>query len=290
MTDRRLGKRFYGDLEWIQSRPRPFEVMTVRELWTEEYTSARMLEFHLDENNDHASRNKAFIDQSVDWLVNQLGIGQGVRVIDFGCGPGLYTSRLARCGAEVTGVDFSPRSIEYARKQAVANGWNIQYLVKDYLEFTPDRQFDIILLIYCDFCALGPDQRQLLLRKFQSLLKPGGKVVMDVHSLVAFERSEEAHCYAKNMMDGFWMPKPYHGFQGFFKYEAEKVTLEKYTIVGPEKTKIIYNWLQYFSVESLGKELQQAGLAICDVFADVAGRPYSPQSEEFAVVAKRKQD
>ena len=46
----------------------------------------------------------------------------GLRLADIGCGAGLLSEPMARLGAEVTGVDPSPRSIEIARTHAAATG------------------------------------------------------------------------------------------------------------------------------------------------------------------------
>jgi 2-polyprenyl-3-methyl-5-hydroxy-6-metoxy-1,4-benzoquinol methylase len=48
-----------------------------------------------------------FIDPSVKWILSNFGINNKTNVINFGCGPGLYTTRLAEQGAKVTGIDFS---------------------------------------------------------------------------------------------------------------------------------------------------------------------------------------
>ena len=290
MQSRELEKTLFSDLEWINERPKPFEFYTASELWTDEHTSAQMLAFHLNENVDLSSRKTAFIDKSVEWLASRLGIATGARVADFGCGPGLYASRLAKRGADVTGIDFSARSIEYAKNQARATGLGINYLNQNYLDFTTDNRFDVVLMIMCDFCALSPAQREIMLTKFRSILKPSGRVVLDVYSLTAFEQSAESSRYEMNLLNGFWSPEPYYGFLNTFKYEEEKVTLDKYTIVGRAKTRSVYNWLQYFSVESLNKEFREAGLAIAEVYSDVAGKPYDAEASEFAVIANKAQE
>lgn len=271
----------------MNERPNPFEFYTASELWTDEHTSAQMLSFHLNENVDLSSRKTAFIDKSVDWLVGRLGIADGTSVADFGCGPGLYAYRLARRGADVTGIDFSARSIEYAKNQAKATALEINYLNQNYLDFTTADRFDVVLMIFCDLCALSPAQREIMLTKFYSILKPGGRVVLDVCSLTAFDQCVESFRYELNLQNGFWSSEPYYGFLNTFKYEKEKVTLDKYTIVGRAKTQIVYNWLQYFSVESLNKEFHEAGLAIEEVYSDVTGKPYDAEAREFAVVAKK---
>lgn len=282
-----FGNTLFLDLEKINQRPEPFEFYTASELWTDERTSAQMLSFHLNEDVDLSSRNIRFIDRSVAWLVGHLGIIHGTRVADFGCGPGLYTLRLAERGADITGIDFSTRSIEYARNQATTSGLDINYIHKNYLEFDTADQFDIVLMIMCDFSALSPIQRKKLLLKFSSILNPGGHVVLDVHSMAAFENYIKQSRYAMNLQNGFWSSEPYYGFLNTFKYEKEKVTLDKYTIVERTRTWVIYNWLQYFSVEGLKDEFQDAGLTIAEVYSDVAGTPYDAKAGEFAVVATK---
>ena len=124
----------YRELVEINHRPEPFEVFTAKELWTDEHTSAQMLEYHLNGDVDLSSRKTEFIERSAAWLVERFDLAAGKSVADFGCGPGLYTSRLAAAGAEVTGVDFSARSIEYAKAVAKREGLTIDYVLGDYLE------------------------------------------------------------------------------------------------------------------------------------------------------------
>lgn len=81
-----------------------------------------MLQHHLTPDDDLASRTHAFIDASVAWLRERLGLGAGSRVLDLGCGPGLYAHRLARAGVEVLGIDVSRRSLEHARTVAEREG------------------------------------------------------------------------------------------------------------------------------------------------------------------------
>lgn len=277
----------FDQLDKINQRPAPFEVYTAAELWTDAHTSRRMLDFHLDGEVDVASRRTAFLDRSVAWIAATFGVGPGTRIADFGCGPGLYATRLARLGAAVTGIDFSPRSIAHARDVAAREGVVINYVQGNYLDFATDDRFDLVLMIMCDFCTLSPAQRQGLLGTFRKILKPGGAVLLDVYSLAAFARREEAATYAQNQLDGFWSPHHYYGFLNTFKYEEEQVVLDKYTIVEPDRTRQVYNWFQYFSPASLERECAAAGLTVRELLADVAGTPYTDTADEFAVVATR---
>lgn len=274
-------------LERINARPAPFEFYTASDLWTDEYTSEQMLQFHLNEHIDVSSRNAAFIDDSVKWIISRFNVGADTKIADFGCGPGLYTLRLARAQAQVSGIDFSKRSIEYAMEAAEKEGCNIRYTNQNYLDFETNDRFDLITMIMCDFCALSPNQRRIMLQKFFSILKSGGSVLLDAYSLVGFDQREESATYAANLLNGFWSPSRYYGFQNTFKYETEKVVLDKYTLFEESRTRTVYNWLQYFSPDVLKGEFEACGFVVENIYANVAGAPFDQGSTEFAVVAKK---
>jgi 2-polyprenyl-3-methyl-5-hydroxy-6-metoxy-1,4-benzoquinol methylase len=275
----------FNALKKINERPTPFEFYTASELWTNEHTSEKMLQYHLNDEIEASSRNSAFIEKSCNWIADHFNI-TGKKVIDFGCGPGLYTTQLAQKGAVVSGIDFSENSINHARKVEKEKGLTINYVVSNYLEFETTEKFDLIIMIMCDFCALSPSQRKILLGKFKALLKPEGSILMDVYSLNAFEKKIESASYEKNQLFGFWSPNDYYAFVNTFKYENEKVLLDKYTIIEANKPKrIVYNWLQHFSVDSLQTEFNQNGLITREILVNVAGGEFIPNYDEFAVIA-----
>ena len=277
----------FAQLKNINSRPTPFQFYTAEALWTDDHTSKKMLEYHLDGAVDLSSRRADFISRSVHWIVSRFGIDEKRSIADFGCGPGLYTTPLAEAGADVTGIDFSERSIHYAKSLAAQRGLDITYHQQNYLEFETEARFDLITMIFCDFCALSPDQRQILLAKYHAFLKPGGAVLLDVHSLNTFHAREEVASYERNQLDGFWSSRDYYGFLNTFKYDPENVTLDKYTIVEEAGTRVVYNWLQYFSRDSLQEELEKGGFEVEAFYSDVAGTSFSPDSPDLAIVARR---
>jgi len=281
------GCNMFEALERINERPQPFQCYTAGDLWTDEHTSKQMLSLHLDGAIDVASRKAEFIDRSVEWMVYKFNIGRDTKIADFGCGPGLYATRLAKRRASVTGIDFSERSIEYAQAVAAREQLDISYVKQNYLDFETEDRFDLVLMIMCDFCALGPAQRKEILGTFHRVLLPGGSVLLDVYSLAAFDQREEVATYDVNLLNGFWSSNRYYGFLNTFKYDEERVVLDKYTIVESRRTRTIYNWLQYFTPDDLEREFAAAGFSVTGFYSDVAGTPYDRQSSEYAVIATR---
>ena len=281
------GSDMFARLEEIFSRPKPFQCFSASELWTDEHTSKKMLEYHLDENVDVSSRNKEFIDKSVNWIVSHFHVGPDTKIADFGCGPGLYTTRLAQKKAKVLGIDFSKRSIEYAKAEACKQNLSIEYVNQNYLDFHTNERFDLVLMIMCDFCALSPEQRKKMLGKFHEYLNPAGAVLLDVYSLHAYEQREEQTSCEVNLLDGFWSSNRYYGILNTHKYEAECVILDKFTIVESNRERTIYNWIQYYDPDDLRREFSENGFRIDELYGDVAGSSFDQESSEFAVVARK---
>jgi len=229
-------------LEEINVRPAIWSAYTAADLWTDPHISKQMLAYHLNDAVDLSSRRTAFIERSVAFIVDRFGLRAGTSVADFGCGPGLYTTRLAASGAAVTGIDFSKGSLRYARDLATREGVTVDHVHADYFEYETAARFDLILMIMCDFAVLDPERRRNLLAKFHSLLEPGGAVLLDVGSLQAFGEREATVRYAPGLMGGFWSADPYFGFLNTFKYDAEHVVLDKYNIVEAGRTRTIMNW------------------------------------------------
>lgn len=275
----------FENLKTINEKPKAFEFYTADILWTDEHTSKQMLSYHLNGDIDVASRSGQKVSDSVQWIVDFFSLNSNSSICDFGCGPGLYASEIAAKGPKVTGVDFSKRSLDYAIDFSNKNGLNINYVHQNYLDFDCPDKFDLITMIMCDFCALSPTQRVKMLEIFKKHLADGGRIMLDVYSTYAFSKREEVALYEKNLLNGFWSEEEYFGFINTFKYEAEKVILDKYTIIKPTDQYVVYNWLQYFTIESLTDEFKQAGFEVEQIKGDFYGGEYSESSDEFALIA-----
>jgi len=206
-------------------------------------------------------------------------------VLDLGCGPGLYSNRLAALGANVTGVDFSTRSIDFARDTAPAGPGRATYLHGNYLDVAIDGTFDVALMIFCNFCALGPQERGHLLRRLWTLLTPGGRFIFDVYGLTALAHRPERTAFTANAAGGFWSPDAYFEFLTSFVYDDDRVTLDKFDIIESNCSRTICNWLQHYDVPALDEELRGHGFELTELLADLAGAPFDSEDAEFAVVS-----
>ncbi len=123
----------------------------------------------------------------VAFLVAELGLGPGSRVLDVGCGPGRHSLALAAQGIEVVGVDISERFVELARADAPSLA-TFRRLDARQLPF--EREFDaVISLCQGAFGLAGTDPATdavdpdgIVLDGMARALRPGGQLAMSAFS------------------------------------------------------------------------------------------------------------
>lgn len=271
----------YEFIHDISLRPVAFSRYTAKELWTRPHLSRQMLEFHLNQETDLASRRFEIIDSVVGWIDAQLKLS-GKSLCDLGCGPGLYAQRFAARGARVTGVDFSEYTLNYARSNTDRA---IRYIHADYLADDLPSGFDVITLIYTDLCVLSPEQRATLLDRMRKLLNPGGHIVLDVAGPGLLKARQEVTLIEDQLMGGFWAEGDYVGIQKSFIYQEQLLALDRYIIVEPDETWQVYNWFQHYTPETIEEELRESGFAVVNLAGDLTGAPLRADGELIGIIA-----
>lgn len=124
------------------------------------------------------TRIAAAMRESGEALVNGLGITNGLKVLDLGCGDGTTALPAARLGADVTGVDIADYLVEAGNKRAAAEGLtNCKFQVGDACDLggLPDKNFDLVVSIFGAMFAPKPFD---VAREMVRVTKPGGRIVM----------------------------------------------------------------------------------------------------------------
>lgn len=255
--------------------------------WNDAYISKQMLKAHLNPEFEGASRKLDFIQKSVVWIKELVNPGSYPALLDLGCGPGIYAERFAKEGYQVTGIDFSERSINYAIESALQQELNITYLFQDYLEMNLEREFDFAVMIYCDYGALSASDRQIIMRNAYQHLKSGGKFLLDVFGMAKYNAFVESQTWKICDNNGFWREGGYLELNGSYKY-AGHVTLEQTSVVSDEEIKTYYIWNTCFTREALIAESKEAGFQVCGVFGDVAGSPYDKDGCTIAILLEKE--
>lgn len=255
--------------------------------WRDSYISTQLLKAHLDERNPLASRSPKFIEQSVVWIESCAPPATHSRVLDLGCGPGLYAARLARCGYSVTGIDVSPASLAYAKSHSEAEGLNIEYIEGDYLNTALGGPYDASLMAYCDYGALSPDERRRLLETLHRVLRPGGVLILDVFANAHYESVSNCSKWEAASHDAFWRPDAYICLEQQALYPPN-VILDRYLVLSAAGIKSYNVWTTCFDVAALQDEAAAAGFVAVSFAGDLTGAPPAEMSKTLAFVLRKQ--
>jgi SAM-dependent methyltransferase len=146
-------------------------------------------------------------DALVRRLVRAARLGPGVRVLEIGCGPGVFTRQLAPTGAEVVAVELGPRLAARARRNLRPYP-NVRVIRADFETWPlPAPTFDLVVAAG-SFHWLDPKVRA---RKCAQALRPGGLLglVGGAHVAGGTRRFwvESQRCYLR------WVPGARAGFR-----------------------------------------------------------------------------
>jgi 2-polyprenyl-3-methyl-5-hydroxy-6-metoxy-1,4-benzoquinol methylase len=114
-------------------------------------------------------------------LFHRVGLRDGLRVVELGCGSGniaCWVAQQVAPGGSVVGIDIASDQIEQARQQAQRrNLRNIEFHVADaYSPRLPERSFD---LVYCRLVLSHLTRPAEALAAMRSLARPGGLVICE---------------------------------------------------------------------------------------------------------------
>jgi SAM-dependent methyltransferase len=199
--------------------------------WDDPAFSRRMLNEHLSQEHDAASRRFAVIDAHVAWIDAQLLRGQPTRVLDLGCGPGFYAARLAAQGHTVVGIDFSPASIGYATTQAAERGLDCTFVHHDIRTADYGTGYGLVMLIFGEFNVFRAEEARTILAKAYAALAPGGVVLLEPHTFATVEKLGREPASWFSTETGLFAAAPHILLQESFWDEDAAVATERFYLI-----------------------------------------------------------
>jgi 2-polyprenyl-3-methyl-5-hydroxy-6-metoxy-1,4-benzoquinol methylase len=132
--------------------------------------------------------NRHWDARQMELLDRALGDVRDLDVADVACGTGRASRHLAARGARVVGLDFAPRTLEAARREAASEGLSIDFRAHDILTPPPAdlvERFDVAITISCVAMACSTaDRFDAAVHHLVSMLRPAGRLLFlePIHS------------------------------------------------------------------------------------------------------------
>lgn len=121
--------------------------------------------------------------QQTDLIESCLDMETGGAILDVPCGEGRIARRLAERGYQVTGVDQSSALLDLAGESGVAAGLSIRWEQRDMRDLPWKDEFDAVVCWWGSFGYFDDAGNQEFLDAVARALRPGGRFVLDLHTV-----------------------------------------------------------------------------------------------------------
>jgi SAM-dependent methyltransferase len=257
--------------------------------WGRPEYARRLLREHLDQSHDGASRRQTVIAVQMRRLRRLLPRAPA-RILDAGCGPGLYAVPLAMLGHDVTGVDVSAAAIRHARglaREAHLLG-RTRFVQGDLRNVPlPEAGFDAALLVYFVLEAFSRAEQPRVLERVAGSLAPTGILIAEMR---LHPDQPPGRIDWWDIVPNSLLSDRRHLLLGDAVYDQRRHTyvLREVAVFddGSVAARQTSGWLCPFA--SIPRLFARAGLADVSMFDGWSSAPAHPLSESIVVVARRK--
>lgn len=258
--------------------------------WNEPGFSQRMLREHLSQEYNAASRKSEIIDQHVMWLHRNILGEKPAQILDLGCGPGLYTSQLAKLGHNCVGIDYSPASIRYARETARQSDLECVYIESDLRIANYSKGYDLVMQIFGEINVFNPKDAKVILEKACQALIPGGTLLLEVHKFETIKQVGELHPTWYAQAGGLWSESPYLCLKEYFWQPDQNTATIRYFIIeeGNPEIKRYAQSLQAYSTDEYRTLLEEAGLAEVEFLEFEGDEAVDEAGKDFLLLVAHK--
>jgi SAM-dependent methyltransferase len=174
--------------------------------------------------------------ESGEALVRELGITDGLQVLDLGCGDGTTALPAAQLGAEVLGVDIASNLVAAGNARVEALGLtNCTFQEGDASDLSElgDERFDLVISIFGAMFAPKPTD---VAKEMVRVTRPGGRIVMG--NWIPNDPTLVAQILK---ISSSYSPPPPEGFVSPMTWGVEDNVIERFAAAGIPEEQISFD-------------------------------------------------
>jgi len=219
-------------------------------------------------------------------LERRAGLGRP-KILDLGCGPGLYAHRLARLGHQCDGIDFGPASIRYARQVSESEGLRCRFVCSDVRHANFETGYGLVMMIYGQFNVFRRTDARNLLQRSHCALASGGRLLLEVQTEELLRSAGNAAPTWYISDTNVFSDRSHLVLNERFWDDQSRCSTERWHIVDLESGAVTRHTLscEAYSIEELSSLLSDAGFHCVEGFPILKGRPQD--SPMFVIVASK---
>jgi SAM-dependent methyltransferase len=227
--------------------------------------------------------DRSDLQAAIGFILLQLDLEKGARILDLCCGPGRYVIELAHRGLDVVGIDINEDYVGLARRLAEQEGVTAEVLVSDMREIPYVNCFDAVINVGTSFGLFETESEdQRAIESVSGALKPGGRFLLEMGNRDYLLKNFEATNSSENP-DG----SATH-VQRSFDYVRSRIntTFRRSASHGILET-WSHSWRAYTLTEVAGL-LAEARLDLVSTFGSWRSEAYGVDTRRMIVISERR--
>ena len=237
--------------------------------WFENWFNSKYYHI-LYKNRDH--KEAVFF---LDNIIKNININDG-QILDVACGKGRHAKYLNHLGFNVTGIDLSKNSIEFANRDC---NENLKYFVHDMRSVFKKNHFDLVTNLFTSFGYFeNQEDEQTTINAISNNLKEGGLLLIDfmnvkkvISSLVTSDSKE---------IDGI-------KFLIERKYDENHI-IKKIIIEDKDSDLNFQEKVRALTLYDFDVMLKKANMKIVDLFGDYSLNEFNAIDSDRLIIISRK--
>jgi SAM-dependent methyltransferase len=221
--------------------------------------------------------------REVRFIVEQMELPDGAKVLDLCCGQARHAIELAKLGYDVTGLDLNEFLLEAGRKFSGTEGVNIRFVQGDMREIPFEGEFDAVVNLFTAFGYFEDEaENQQALDSVCRALKPGGKFLIDQSHVLCAAREYQPRVW-KEFSDGTILVEER-------EFDAVRVRHRSRAVfIKPDGRRAErHNDIRCYTCAELSAMLRQAGLEPVATYGDFRGSPLEITSRRLIIISKKR--
>lgn len=203
-------------------------------------------------------------ERSVDFIENVFQLPKDGRILDLGCGYGRIAIELAKRGYQVVGLDRSSKLLQMARELAQQENIEIELVEADMREIKYRDEFDGVLSWDTSFGYFSDQENERVLKLIARALKPGGKLLLDLHHRDAYIRKHLGRSWQRR--GDCWVLEEWT-----FDVHESRLNIKGFIIdLKAGRTVEFTNSFREYPLPELKRILEDAGLRVQGVYGDLS--------------------
>lgn len=242
--------------------------------WWKDFFSGLAIDMWRQTCTEEQTRSEA------DFIQRMVRLTPPAAILDVPCGSGRLAIELATRGFTAMGVDLSPQFLDVARATAGEKGVTIAWHHRDMRDLPWPASFDGAFCFGNSFGYLDEDGNASFLDAVYTILKPGGRFVLDASS-VAENVIPKIEKHTEMEVGDILFVEDNH-----YNHELSRLDTV-YTFVRGDQTETKFGSHRIYSYREFQGLLRGAGFVNCEAFGSIAGEPFEFGAHGLFFVAEK---